>query len=672
MQPTIVVMKDDHQRAVRQIEQIPLIASYESLAEQFSQMREHMHANGTLNDSNAKLAEVAKLFCIYLARERGDIAPLPEPAREGGLVRALRSAFAQTAKLPYFRDESGQSIFGQNARLELLEDDEQSARHLFQLVDSALKFSVSHFASGSPFDALNEIFGHFVRDNFRSNTEDAQYMTPPEVVNFMAELALNDLQDIPRGKTPPLLVADPCSGVGSFLATFAHKAKASGVKNFQLFGQDKMPRMVMLSTINLSMLGQSGFHVAAGNSLARNSAISDLNGRVDIILTNPPFGAKFSSTAVAEFGQGNLPFFSQMAGRFSNVDSELLFIDRNLALLREGGLLLMVVPDSVVSGKGLQATLRHNLADRAIPRAIVELPSVTFAQAGTRTKTAIIYLQKKHKEAPRRAVFLTDILDLGFSVASRKGVQLKRLEGQNELAEAITSYKTRKALDTPKTAMVKETKVLKAPSWSPRRFIIEQPKSVALPRFDVEYLPLSDVARVDTRECRLARWQPGCVFIGVIHVMAEGVLDFPRIREYSPKTPGYVVRAGDVLFSRINPRIPRVAVVPALDSPILCSGEFEVLRSDRLDPYELMYLLLSSGAQSQIQRLTSGTSASHNRIRDEDLRRILLPIPKPATKASLELEEIAKAYEVNMLAVSKGLAAITEARAHEHAWLTGG
>lgn len=74
-------------------------------------------------------------------------------------------------------------------------------------------------------------------------------------------------------------------------------------------------------------------------------------------------------------------------------------------------------------------------------------------------------------------------------------------------------------------------------------------------------------------------------------------------------------------------------MVPDLGFPLSCSTEFEVMRAkDPLSAYELMILLLSSHAQSQIQSLTSGTSSSHNRIKTEQLLNILLPIPNRKNK----------------------------------------
>ena len=187
--------------------------------------------------------------------------------------------------------------------------------------------------------------------------------------------------------------------MGSFLAAIYHRARNSDwldPQRIRLFGQDKVERMVRLSTINLDLFNVEEHRITVGNSLELGSPIDNLNGTVDIIVTNPPFGARFNQSYVSASCGDNTPFFSAVRRAASNIDSELLFVDRNLRLLRDGGRLLIVVPDGVVSAKGTAALLRQHLAGSATLRAVIELPATTFAQAGTRTKTAVLYLQKGH------------------------------------------------------------------------------------------------------------------------------------------------------------------------------------------------------------------------------------------------------------------------------------
>ena len=70
---------------------------------------------------------------------------------------------------------------------------------------------------------------------------------------------------------------------------------------------------------------------------------------------------------------------------------------------------------------------------------MVEFPATAFAQAGTRTKTSLLYLQKG-RSAKAGGVFMGVSQDLGFQVSSRKGVQVKIPEGANDLREVLAEY----------------------------------------------------------------------------------------------------------------------------------------------------------------------------------------------------------------------------------------
>ena len=638
----------------------PLQDGYAIVYEALSRLREGFHRSGRADDSNAKLDEVSKLFATYLAFKKGQISAFPD-ARSVDLIQKLQGSFAATAMLPQYQLSGDRSIFGPQPTLALQSGDEVLAGDLIRLVSHSINVASDLRAVGQPFDVLNEAFGHFVRDNFRSNIEDAQYMTPPEVVDFMADTVLHDagIEDQKaRDRGSHWTVLDPSCGVGSFLAALYDRARHSNwlhTDHLRLFGQDKVERMVRLSTINLELFDVEEHRITLGNSLEVGSPIDQLNGVVDIILTNPPFGARFEQQHVANSCRHNTPFFSSLRQTPRTINSELLFIDRNMRLLREGGLLLIVVPDSVISAKGISALLRRYLAETATLRAIIELPSVTFAQAGTRTKTAILYLQKGRSKKTTHP-FLAVSKDLGFRVSSRKGVQIKVSEGENELPLVRNAYcaKTRQPLThkthilrtDPSCVIVPESDIFRG-SWTPSHYSSARLEMIQAVSESKEFEPASLAELVDfcSNSRRPEVWRQGWAFISILHILGEGFVDIGGVLSYSPKTPGIPVESGDLLISRINPRIPRVCVTPDLGVATLCSSEFEVMRTKGgLDVYTLAYLLQTEVAQSQIRSLTSGTSASHNRIRTSDLAKVMLPLPRKGTKTAKLIGKLIQEY----------------------------
>ena len=155
----------------------PFREAYSRTYTALSEMRESFHRSGRLDDSNAKLDEVSKLFATYLAFKSSQITDFP-PTESSTLVSELQVAFLETSRLPQYDLGDGVTIFGNNPVLAIRQGDESMAADMVRIVRQAIDFTLDNRASGRSFDILNEAFGHFIRDNFRSNIEDAQYMTP--------------------------------------------------------------------------------------------------------------------------------------------------------------------------------------------------------------------------------------------------------------------------------------------------------------------------------------------------------------------------------------------------------------------------------------------------------------------------------------------------------------
>ena len=146
----------------------------------------------------------------------------------------------------------------------------------------------------------------------------------------------------------------------------------------------------------------------------------------------------------------------------------------------------------------------------------------------------------------------------------------------------------------------------------------------------------------------------GRAFISVLHILGEGFVDVGSAMTYTPKTPGVRTNPGELLISRINPRIPRVCITPDFGVKTLCSSEFEVMKvKSAVDVYTLAYLLQTDIVQNQIRSLTSGTSASHNRIRTAELSQVLIPIAKRGTQKADLIARLVGDYRLALDSLTK-------------------
>jgi type I restriction enzyme M protein len=342
-------------------------------------------------------------------------------------------------------------------------------------------------------DILGRAFDVMLRAKFESKGGMGIYLTPQQVRDAMVQLAFFDILREDPGtitrrdrQTGDLAfrVGDPCCGSGGFLVSAMrevrkHVEKLVGLSDHQrkellaeIFsrgfeGADNSPNMVLLARINMSLHGDPKARVFE----ARNSLVDDffIPETFDLILTNPPFkkgGIKDEEQAdlLESFrsdingskpmmsggglAMGSKPDSNGIWKPVRSVDPAVLFIDRCLQLLKPGGRLLIVVPDGIlcnsgdryvreyIMGRKDESTSRF-VGGKAVVRAVISLPQVTFRLSGAGAKTSFIYLQKKRPGDEQGSVFMAVANEVGFDVKQNKEV----VTGVNDLVKIVEAYK---------------------------------------------------------------------------------------------------------------------------------------------------------------------------------------------------------------------------------------
>lgn len=650
-------------------------------------LKEEFHRTGRFDDANTKLDEITKLLSIKLFDLKNKTAlftleNLKKVAKQNfndanAIAKALQVIFEGVSNNSLFQALDGTNVFGSNPRLNIQPSDNEFAIKIVNIIN---QIDLNKFNDGKSvrFDLLNEAFGHFVRDNFRNHKEDAQYMTPIETVDAMIDIALIDILKDPLSKKNLLsthkdsfIVLDPTCGVGTFITRAAEKIedsinkelKSRSKKVIQIRrdsayrGQDKVDRMVRLAKINSLFSGTNPHNIFQGNSILGESSLDNLIGKVDLILTNPPFGAEFDINELSFYDQYEvLPKIKNSFGT-KTLNSELIMLDKSLKLLKPGGRMLIVVPDGVVSAVGLYQQYREVLLNNFILKAVIDLPAVTFAQAGTRTKCSVVYIQKPYSlEDKKSAIFMGVANDIGYEVKERMGTPVKAYKGTNDLAMLSQIYLNAepstkiKILNENPSAVLYPPESLIASKWNANFYAANRIKVIdkfsSIKSKDLEIKTLKEVANSCTKQRKRISVSDTVKCISVLHVKDDSMIQIEEVLKYNPLYPGNECLPGEILFSKINPRIPRVAVIPDIGMSLTCSTEFEILQpNDKKHTYLLRILLLTDLVQKQINSLTSGTSSSHNRIKEAELMNIQLPWPRKGTKTEEKLLELARVVE---------------------------
>jgi type I restriction enzyme M protein len=206
-----------------------------------------------------------------------------------------------------------------------------------------------------------------VLNDLQSAGNAGEYYTPRAVTAFMAD------RIDPR---PGERLLDPACGTGGFLTCAVRHMREHYVKTpadeqlmqdvLRAVEKKPLPHMLCVTNMLLHRIANPSF-VVHGNTLARPYADFGPSDRVDIVLTNPPFGGKEEPGI-----ENNFP------SQFRTRETADLFLALIIRLLRPGGRAAVVLPDGTLFGEGVKTRLKEHLMEECNLHTIVRLPNSVF------------------------------------------------------------------------------------------------------------------------------------------------------------------------------------------------------------------------------------------------------------------------------------------------------
>jgi len=261
-------------------------------------------------------------------------------------------------------------------------------------------------------DAFETFIGHALKGG------QGQFFTPRNVVKMMVDILDPDDED---------LIIDPACGSGGFLIeALRHvwrKLDAEGEKYHwnsenlkeekmefalnRIRGIDKDYFLAKVAKAYMAIVGDGKSGIFCEDSLEnpRNWDSKTKEkihlGDFSVLLTNPPFGSKIpvrGEEKLKQFELGHKWKFNKQTGQWERgklKDKEapqILFIERCLQLLKDGGRMAIVLPDGIFGNESL-GYIRNWLLKQGRIVAVIDVPLETF-MPNTSTKTTIMIFQK--------------------------------------------------------------------------------------------------------------------------------------------------------------------------------------------------------------------------------------------------------------------------------------
>ena len=649
----------------------------ENLFKIFGDIHNHIYANDGLSSQEA-FAEVLKLLFVKVEDERGEdkkskfyISPSEQEDISNGQNNSFRARIVELfdkAKKDYA------DVFDESEKINL-----KTATLAF-VVGKLQNLNLSK----SDRDVKGTAFQKFVYSHQRG--ERGQFFTPDAIIRLCVDFLAPQKNE---------KVLDPACGTGGFLVEamkYVWKNNFSNIKNVgerkrkeleyaekNLFGIEINPLVAKIAKMRMILEDDGYSGIVNTNSLSNIQAVEkefskatylkEIKGTFDIILTNPPFGSQGkvnTESVLRDFSLG-YKWAKNHAEKLIATNQlqngqvpEILFIERCLELLRDGGKLAVVLPNGDFENSSLDY-VREFINSKAKILAVIALPPETFIPHGTGVKTSVLFCQKlaplklEAEKAKDYPIFFGKIKKMGYegnkngTVIYKKdsfGRILENKDGELVVDEDISEMTSAFSIFEQGEKFVNENAFLLRyreldsrldvvyynPNYRNTRLLlskkgarrigdiveIQNKKSQKLknPEVTIRYVELSDASPLN----------------------GELVSYSEMLVHEAPSRASYDIEDGDIITAvagnSVGTKNHATAIVSKEFSGCICTNGFRVLKAKNINPYYLFAVLRSDIFLSQMFQLRTGAAIPS--VSDEDLKNILIPIPTEAEQKRIE------------------------------------
>ncbi len=493
-------------------------------------------------------------------------------------------------------------------------------------------------------DAFETFIGHALKGG------QGQFFTPRNVVKMIVDIINPDEND---------KIIDPACGSGGFLVDalkhvwekIDNKYKKLGWSDIQIErqkiktasrnfrGVDKDYFLSKVAKAYMNLIGDGTTGIFCADSLEHpDTWEQEMKNKVnfnefDILITNPPFGSKIpveGKSKLEQFDFGYKWKFDKKTNEWiktrklkTREEPQVLFIERCMSLLKDGGKMAMVLPSGIL-GNQRETYLREYITKKGNLFAIVELPFETFSP-NVSINTSVLFIQKGKK---------TD-KDLFISINKYCGHDKKgRYIPEDDISKVADFYNNNKTDEN--NFFIKHEFLEK--SFVAKRYLQKYVDNITkINKSKYEIVILGDIittvhngANIDSASIYVEK-DSGIPYILVKSITKEGI-NFENLKYIrkdlitNKEVNKNIVSENTIVMTRAGNTGISANVPPDLKNGI-ASGFLINIHVDleRVNQYYLVAFLNSELGQLQLERISSGSILQS--IRSSDLKEVKIILP---------------------------------------------
>ena len=625
----------------------------DNLLKKFEEIHDYIYANDGLSPQQT-LEEFVKILFIKIFDENERLNQFSISTEEWNELKSGKAILSITERISIIFEQTKrayQDIFDTDDRIRI------SPIALGFTINKLQGISLLNSAQDAKGLAFQKFLSHHEKDG------RGQFFTPEPVIDFCVAM---------MQPKPNETIIDPACGSGGFLMSALKYLQKNytdldthNIVSNNLFGSDINKSIARIAKMKLLLEANGKTNVLCTNSLedldSLKLSLAHSEG-FDLVLANPPFGAKITNTSMlSKFDLGykwthNNNEYYKTKSVYPNQNAEILFIERCLQLLKEGGRMAIVLPNGNFENPSLEY-LRYYIKLKAKILAIINLPQETFIPFGTGVKTSLLFLEKDTPNKVRQyPIFFGRVTKLGYQ-GNKNGTPSYQKDkfGQiikNNLGEPLLDEDFSEIVDAYKE-FLKDIKIEKENSFSINynelngRFDYDfySPENrKMLTKLDtgksVRLGDICDIIKVKSKKLKDPNQAVEYVELSDINTHSYEIINSTTYQVYElPSRASYEIQKGDIITAiagnSVGTRKHATALVTTDFEGSICTNGFRVLRNFKIDYYYLLYFLKSEIFLKQMFMYRTGAAIPN--VSDTDLANTLINLPDDKT-----IEEISK------------------------------